>query len=52
MVGTSAGNGLNTSNAFLRDHGGVITQDKTGSSGGEFRKTSDRKVFMVEGGIV
>ena len=52
MVGTSAGDGLNAGNAFVRNRGGVITQDKAGSSGGEFRKTSNREVFMVDGGIV
>jgi len=52
VIGTSAGNGLDASNAFFRDRGGVITQDKTGGGGGEFWKTSDRKVFMVDGWIV
>ena len=52
MIGTSAGNGLDAGNAFLRDRGGVITQDETGGRGGELWKTSDRKVFMVDGGIV
>lgn len=52
MIGTGAGNGLDTCNPFFRDRGGVITQDKTGSGGGEFWETSDRKIFVVDGGIV
>ena len=52
MVGASAGNGLDANDPFLCDRGGVSTQDETGSRGGEFRKTSNRKVFVVEGRIV
>jgi len=52
VVGAGTGNGLHADNAFLPDRGRVSTQYKTGSSGGEFWETSDRKVFVVEGGIV
>ena len=52
MVGASAGNGLDANDTFLRDRGGVRTQDKAGSCGGEFRKTSNREVFVVEGRVV
>ena len=52
MVGASAGDGLDADDSFFCDRGGVSTQDETGSCGGEFRKTSDRKVFMVEGRVV
>jgi len=52
MVGASAGNGLDANDSFLCDRGGVSTQYETGSCGGEFRKTSNRKVFVVEGRVV
>ena len=52
MVGASAGNGLDANYALLCDRGGVSTQDKAGSCGGEFRKTGDREVLVVEGRVV
>lgn len=52
MVGTGAGNGLDASNAFIRDRGGVAAQDKTGSSRGEFWETGDGKILVVDGGII
>lgn len=52
VIGTGAGNGLNAANALLRNDRGVITQNKAGSSGGEFRKTSYRKVLVVVIGVV
>ena len=52
MVRASAGNGLDANDPFFRDRGAVSTKDETGSCGGEFRKTSNRKVFVVEGRVV
>lgn len=52
MIGTGAGNGLDANYTFLRDRGRASTQDKTSGGGSEIWKTSDRKVFMVDGRIV
>lgn len=52
MIGTSTRNGLNAAHAIFRDSRGITAQNKAGGSGGEFRKTSDRKILMVESGVV
>ena len=52
MVGTSAGNGLDADDTFLRNRRGVSAQDKTSSSRSEIWKTSNRKIFVVDGRIV
>ena len=52
MVGTGAGNGLDAGNAFLCDRGGVAAQDKMGSSRSKFWETDDRKILVVDGGII
>lgn len=51
VIGTSTGNGLDAANAVFGDGRGIGTENKTSSGGGEFWKTSDRKVLVVESGI-
>lgn len=52
MIGPGTGNCLDAANAVLGDCRGIFTQNKPGSSRGEFGKTSDREVLVVESGIV
>jgi hypothetical protein len=52
VIGTGTRDGLDAAHAVLRDCGGTIAENKAGGSRGEFGETSDRKVLVVESGIV
>ena len=52
MIGTGTGDRLDAADAVLGEGRGIITENKAGGSRGEFWKTSDRKILVVEGGIV
>ena len=52
MVGPGARDRLDADDPFLGDRGRICTQDETGGGGGEFWKTGDREVLVVEGRVV
>jgi hypothetical protein len=52
VIGTGTGDRLDAANAFFHNGRRIRAENKTGSSRGEFGKTSDREVLVVESGIV
>jgi len=51
MVGASARDGLNRSNSIFDKSGRVVAQNNLCRGASKSRKTSDRKVFVIQRGI-
>lgn len=52
MDSTGSGDGLQGVGSLLLERGGVSAKNQLGSLGGETGKASNRKIFMVEVGVV